>query len=485
MEKNKIAGLWCPAWLCTAGLFLASLLFLSAAGCVEQELAGRSGNVLAPPQVREKEGVVQVFLQLKDEHAKGSWMRIAALELIGGENVVPLVLGRTEFAANEIGGAQQFVGRAAVPEGSYRSFRLTLEKAAREKNGGKMLLALAQPVVDLPLAEGFQLAAGESISIFLIWDEDNSVSNRAIFAPAMAASVQKQPLLADLAYVSCPEINTVFMIRTDKNWVTGSFAIPADPSYMAYAADRKRLFVLARKGSEIYAVKTATSQVLDRIKIPMTVQPTHLLSRDGRWGYVLDQEGDNLIRMDLQQGAMDRRVRLGYKPSYLAWVEGSNQLAISSALSQTVYLLDPETLATQDTLVVGNTPEGLLAAEDYLYVAESAANSLSIYDLRSRQVVKRIKVGFQPMRLVQSENRLYISNQRDGSVSLFATRQQRLIRDIRTGGRPFEMAVADRQKWLYVADRENGRVTVIDQTSSRVAGYIELGAKPLHLLVIQ
>jgi len=485
MQGNNLLrkGLFLRPW--GTVVFLACLLLLLVAGCLGTDVRDAPrASMPPPPELGVKDGLVHVFLQLKNENPQGSWMRLSSVALVGNERIVALPLGASEFSANELGGGQRFVARGAAPEGTYRFLRLTVEKAALERNGNKLLLALPAPVVDLPLENGFQLVAGESISLFLTWDEENSLSNKAIFAPAMDAGIQKQPLLADLAYVSCPEIDTVFMVRTDKNWVCGSIAIPGAPTYMAYASERKKLYVLAQKQSEIYVVKAATSQVLDRIKIPMTVKPTYFLSKDGRWGYVLDQEGDYLLKIDLLQGSMDQRVRLGYKPSYLAWLDGVEQLAISSGLSQTVYLIDPESLVTRDSLAVGNTPEGLLAADNYLYVAESAANTLSIYDLRSRQIVNRINVGFRPMRLAQGENRIYLSNQLDGTVSLFVPRQQRLVRDIRVGGSPLEMAVANRHKWLYVAEQATGKVAVIDQGSNRVEGHVDLGAKPLHLLVV-
>lgn len=231
-------------------------------------------------------------------------------------------------------------------------------------------------------------------------------------------------------------------------------------------------------------VETATNRIVDQFKIPMTVSPSYFMSPDGNRGYILDEGGNYLIRMDLNQGSMDKRVRLGYQPRHLVWHEASEQLLLSSGLDQTIYFIDPESLDTRDTLPVGSSPDGLLVDDNFLYVAEQGSNNIGIYDINSRQTLKRLTVGFGPRRLLKKDNTLYVSNYRSRSVSLVLARQQRVARSIAVGSAPLEMAASDRRKWLYVAAQDGGVVSVIDQTSNRLAATIELGSTPADLLVV-
>ncbi len=232
-------------------------------------------------------------------------------------------------------------------------------------------------------------------------------------------------------------------------------------------------------------VETATNRIVDQFKIPMTVDPSYFMSSpDARWGYILDKGANYLFRMDLNQGSMNNRVRLGYQPRYLLWYEEGQQLLLSSVLDQKVYFLDPESLATKDILFVGSGPDGLLVDGKYLYVAEKGANNLGIFDLDLRQEVKRLNVGFAPRRLLKRHNTLYVANFRSNSISLVLMQQQRMARTISVGRGPLEMAASDRSKWLYVAAQESGVVSVIDQTSNRLNRTIELGAMPSDVLVV-
>jgi YVTN family beta-propeller protein len=464
-------------------LLLALLLFL--AGC-QAGTPGRSAGLTEARPPAGDEALLSLFLHLVNPEPLGLWMELASVELVAENRVVPLSTEAVQLAGSEIMGGQRFLARAAVPAGRYTSLRVTVNRAGRVRQHDKLFLSVPEAVLDLPLPGDFRLEAGESRSLFLAWDEEASVRERAFFAPALTALPAPLPLLADLAYVSCPDIDTVYLLRTDNNRVSGSLAISGRPTRLAYDRERGRLYVLAAAGAAIHVVDAASNRVLDRFSIPMTANPSFLLmSPDGRWGYVLDEEGGHLLRMDLIQGVLDKRVRLGYKPRFLIRLEGSGQLAISSGLSQEVYLLDPETLVTRQILSVGNGPDGLLATEEHLYVAESAANTVSIFALRSGQFTRRVNTGLMPRRLVQSDNRIYVSNHRDGTVSLLTSREPRVLREIPVGGAPLEMAVSARSKWVYVAEQTTGSLAVVDQTVNRVVGRVELGASPWHVLVAQ
>lgn len=462
-------------------LCLVFVLFLTGCQGLAKQEAVRSLGAAPMPG----EALVSVFLQIDKETVSGVWLEIGSVELIGGSGAVPLHLGAKEINAHELSGRQRFFARGNVNAGQYQKLRLTFEKAALVRDGKNHILSIEKPVVEFPLPPDFQLRSEESSTLLILWAEDESIKNRVFFDPKMRVVPQKQPLLADLAYVSCPEIDTVFMIRTDKNWVVGSFAISGEPTYMAYNSDKKNLFVLARKAADIKVVKVATSQVQDRIKIPMTSKPTSMISPDGLYGYILDGEGGYLLKMDLELGSLSHRVRLGSSPRFLTWINESEQLAVVSSISQSVLFVDPESLSTSDTLTVGNSPTGVLVSAGYLYVAESAANSVAIYDFNTRQFQKRVSVGFQPRRLFKVDDQLYVSNYLSSSVSLLLTGQQRLLHNIRVGEWPFEMAASSSSKWLYVVEQGTGRVAVIDQTLNRVVSHIELGASPFDMVTVQ
>lgn len=440
--------------------------------------------LLETPAMGPGQALVTVFVQLAEENGGEAWLRLSSAALVGELAVVPLDGGSRELGAAQIGSGQRFLARGAVAAAEYRFLRLGLEKAALLRGGKKIILALEQPVLDLPLPGDFQLQPGESRTLIVSWDDKASLARESRFTPQMRVLAPQKPLLADLAYVSCPDIDTLYLVNTDRNRVSASLAIAGGPSHMVYSAARRRLYVLSEQQGVITVVETATNRIVDQFKIPMTISPSYFMSPHGNWGYIVDEGGNNLIRMDLDQGSMANRVRLGYQPRHLVWHGATNQLILSSALDQKIYFLDPESLETRNTLLVGSSPDGLLVDEGFLYVAERGANNVGIFDLQSHQLVKKVAVGLAPRRLLKNNNTLYVSNYRSSSVSLLLVRQQRVARTLSVGSAPLEMAVSEQSKWLYVAAQDDGVLSVIDQTSNRLAATIELGARPADLLVV-
>ncbi len=209
------------------------------------------------------------------------------------------------------------------------------------------------------------------------------------------------------------------------------------------------------------------------------------LSPDGLWAYILDERGNYVVRMDLQSGSLAERVHLGQRPQYAAYLPDQQRLAVSSSLSQVVFLLDPVTLTTMDAVPVGSSPQGLVAWNHLLYIAESGSNTVSVYDLDARQVRGRINVGLSPRRLLLSMNNIYVSNYSGGSVSVLLPGQLSVMKKIPVGDAPLEMVSSVGRRWLYVGNQKSQDLTVIELTSNRVWGQIALGAAPLGLAVLE
>lgn len=450
---------------------------------------GGLGWSVGEPRSEDRGAKLSVFLNLKEASGPGVWWRLASLEVLSGDVWSPLLSEPLDIDASRIGPGQIFLCRLSIPPGLYEGLRFTLEKAALQREGRKVFLALESPVTEVPFSSPVRLVQGDSQSLFITWDVEASLKGTAILAPALTVAPQSVPLIADLAYVACPEIETVYIVRTDRNWVSGSLGMSGRPTYLGVDRDRNRLYVLASEESVIKVVELSNNRLVDLIRIPMTQEPSFMtLSPDGLSAYILEERGNYIIRMDLLTGTMRERVRLGERPSYALYLDrpDNDRLAVSSGLSQAVFLLDVNSLLPiEESVSVASSPRGLLFLNDRLYIAESTSNTVSVYDLATRQVRERLHVGFSPTRLLLSGNQIYVANSRGGSVSIILPGQLSVLKNIPVGSGPLEMASSQSRKWLYVGVQGSEGLTVIDLTSNRVIGHIALGAVPLGIAVIQ
>ena len=285
-------------WLVLVGLACLLLAGFGCAGVVgESPPAGAATAQASGPQVT-------VFLQLKEaESPSPLWLRVAAVELLQGVewqalNTAPLVID-----TKHLGDGQLLVGRGRVPANSYRSLRFTFESGGVIEPGSRRELAFESQQVEVPFPDFLHLSDRESKTLIITLDAQGSLVEGRLLRPAMAVAPQVDPLVVDLAYVACPQIDTVYLFRTDKNRVIASIGVPGRPTYLDVDAANNRLYVLTEEEAAIKVFEISTSRHLDRIQIPLASQPNFMaLSPDKRWAYVLDEAGDYAIRRDIKLG---------------------------------------------------------------------------------------------------------------------------------------------------------------------------------------
>jgi YVTN family beta-propeller protein len=472
---------------------VSRLLFLFCgivllAGCQQGGTVG--GDSLSHATLQESSGDARlsVFLRLKEPEGPNLWMKISNLEVGSYNTWFPIRATREEIQRQDVlrSNGQILAGRGGVPAGQYQSIRFTVEKAALDRNGEMIFLSVDNPAVEINFPAELNLSKGDSTSLFLTWDTAGSMQGTALLSPNMSINLQSIPLVTDLAYVSCPVLDTIYIIRTDLNTVCGSIGISGKPTTIVANLLGNRLYVLAPKDSAVKIFELTSNRLIDQIRIPLSIKSTYMaVSADGNKAYLLDEMGNNLLRLDLQTGTVDGQIRVGSRPKYMLYLEDQNLLAISCAYAQKIYFLDATSLAIVNTVNTGGTPDGLLARDNYLYVAESSSNTVSVFELPGGRDKFRINVGIKPRRLVFGNSHIYISNYGSGNVSVLSPGQLNASRGIQVGGRPFEMDVSLTRQWLYVGDEYKGGVSVIDLSSNKVTGWIELGAAPDTLVVVK
>ena len=466
-------------------LLMISLLLLG--GC----LVGTQTTKRPMAEIGPDDGYaarLSLFLHLNKSEGPGVRLEVAAFEIYGAGEWLPIAAGPLEIDSKQIGPTQLFLGDRSVPTGQYQRLRFRVNKGLVLRENGQYEEIAASPfTVDLGLPASFSLESSDSRSLFFIWDVEQTVENKTL-RPVMIIVPQMRQLLTNLTYVSCPETNTIYEVRNDRNWVTASFGIKGRPTYLAIDPDpaRRRLYVLASRESTIKVVDLLSQRVVNFFRLPLSGLLTFMtISPDGNWAYVLEERLSYLSRIDLNTGRIAARVRLGHRPQYVSYLAEQNLLAVSGGLTQSVSLLHPVDLSLVRTILTGNSPQGLLAANNLLYIAESGDNTIAIFDLESNSSQSRLDIGAAPYRLLDTGNNIYVSNYEDGSLSILLPRQLGIVNEVHGLGRPREMAYDNTHRRVYVAEEETGELAIIDSTSNQFVGRITLGARPFGLAVIQ
>jgi DNA-binding beta-propeller fold protein YncE len=462
--------------------FSVLLLALLLGGC--QTGAQPTPRLMAEPARDAGHSArLSFFLNLSESEGPGVRLEISGLEVLTDGAWLPVTTGPLELDSEKIGSAQLFLGSRAVEPGLYQRLRFTVDKGLVRRNTGQYQAVSQDPYrVELNLPSPLHLEQDDSRSLFLTWDVRETLEREGLH-PVMTIAPQLRQLLADLIYAACPDIDTIFVIRSDRNWVADSFGIRGRPTYLAMDPDpgRQRLFVLASREPAIKVVDLSSQRVVDSFHLPLTDAPTFMtISPDGRSAYILEERASYLSRIDLSTGRSAARVRLEYRPQYAAFLTERNLLAVSLGLTQRVSLLNPLSLAEVSSILTGDSPQGLIVSDNQFYIAEYGDHTVSIFN-RSQS---RLEVGFGPRRLLKTDKFIYVSNYDGDSLSVLLPGQLVVVREIQGLARPLEMAFDPARHQLYVGEEQAAGLAVIDSTSNLLSGRITLGAKPVGLAVL-
>lgn len=473
----------------TGSIALLLVLVLLSAGCQEQELSsgvsGKTGLVSHAP-LSANAAQLSVFLKLQQAEGERVVLEISAVDVQQGDSWVSLNSALQNADTKSLATSQRLLGRNTVPPGTFEAIRLTVQRAVLHRGSKETMLNLVDPVVVVPIPESVSVRRGDSTSLFLSWDVEKSLQGSAVFKPVLYADLQHIPLLQDLLFVACPEINTVYAVRTDTNFIIGSIGIPGQPLYVELDFAAERLYVLTAADAKIKVVDLTRNEVRDQFDIPMLPTPTFMtLSPDFRSAYLLDMKNNAVVRLDLATGVVAAQAEIEYQPLYALFIADQGQLAISASFTKSVYLLDPERLTILDKFIVGDIPDGMIYLEDQVYITEGDAGSVTVFDLKNRKILHQINTGVGPHRLVVGDSQIFVANRGSGSVSVLLPGQLNAFSQIDISGEPGEMVFSETRRWLYVGDAESGVVAVIDPGTYQVVNRIELAARPQGLTIVK
>ena len=239
-----------------------------------------------------------------------------------------------------------------------------------------------------------------------------------------------------------------------------------------------------------------TPYVLATLNLPTDTQPNGIaLDASGATAYVafhgIDHSGHTLGLVSTDPLSPGSAVEISAEP---VGPDGPNQVAIVPM--QSMVPLVAVTARQTDELVlvapwgihrrfgVGDMPNGVIAAGNYIYTANFGTDNVSIFNRNTLEGAGTLAVGHEPS--------LFAADPETGDVylSLHGGNKIARLHDLYIASEytdipaPYGLALDPASRRLYVANRgSNHKVTVLDLTTGGVIGAIDTGAEPFVLAV--
>jgi len=295
-----------------------------------------------------------------------------------------------------------------------------------------------------------------------------------------------------LLYVPNSESNTVDVIDPATMHIVNHFAVGAEPQHVVPSYDLKTLYVAADKGNTLTPIDPATGR--PGAAIPVEDPYNLYFTPDGRFAIVV---AERLARLDFTDPHTFAIVKSVPVPcsgvDHLDFsADGSYLIAsceFSSEMVKVALGADGPSLVGTLRLTPGAKPQDVKLSPDgsVFYVADMVGNGVWELDGARLSVAGFLPTGKGAHGLYVSRDSkdLYVSNRDEGTVSVvdLTTRAVRAKWTIPGGGSPDMGGVSADGTTLWLSGRSNSEVYAIDTSTGQLRARIPVGHGPHGLCV--
>lgn len=248
-----------------------------------------------------------------------------------------------------------------------------------------------------------------------------------------------------------------------------------------------------KKGKTIVFVTHSLMQVqrlcdravfLNKGKIHSIGKPNEIINEFYR---IVEGEANSSLSVnDSSPSNMEMSIIKRNEPAALAFNKNNEMLYVANIASDTVVVIDVNTLNIIQIIKTGASPRevAINPETNRIYVANRDSNSVSVIDGNTNRIIDTVGVGSGPWGLAvdESTNILYVSNSGSDSISRINGYNNSIIDNIESISFPLGISINQRTNMIYIANQVSDSITVIDGLAGISIANIGISSKVLNSL---
>jgi YVTN family beta-propeller protein len=291
-------------------------------------------------------------------------------------------------------------------------------------------------------------------------------------------------------YVPNSGSNTVDVIDPKTFKIVNHFAVDRQPQHVVPSWDLKSLWVLNDLGDTVTKVDPVTGNKLQTIKV---LDPYNMYyTPDGKFAIVV---AERLKQLDFRDPATMKLIKTVKVPcrgiDHMDFSADGSYLLASCEFSSEMAKVDvrTQTYVSKVSVRKGGMPQDVKLSPDgkIFYVADMMQNGVYLIDGDRMKVLDFIETGKGAHGLYPSRDAkfLYVSNRGEGSITLIDFASRKIVKkwQLPGGGSPDIGGVSADGKVLWLSGRYNHEVYAIDTSDGHLLARIPVGKGPHGLCV--
>jgi len=272
--------------------------------------------------------------------------------------------------------------------------------------------------------------------------------------------------------------------------IVGHFKVGKEPQHVTPSYDLRSLWVLADKGGTLTRIDPVTGQKEQTVKVE---DPYNMYyTPDGKFAIVVAEARRRLDFRDAQTMTLVESVSVPCRGvDHMDFAADGRYLIASCEFSAEMVKVDVEARRVLGTLKLrkGAMPQDVRLSPDgrVFYAADMKSDGVFVIDGDALRVLEFVPTGRGAHGLYFSRDSrwLYVSNRGEGSISVIDVRTQKVDRrwQIPGGGSPDMGGVSADGRVLWLSGRYNSEVYAIDTADGHLLARIPVGVEPHGLCV--
>jgi YVTN family beta-propeller protein len=407
----------------------------------------------------------------------------------------------THAAAAELGGSAYVIGGRGAAVGTPRREVVAVDPAAGTVRPAGSLATARSDLAAVPAGKAILLvgghtrtgttaAVGELVATRAPLTTARTTAENVYAADAPGDLSAVAGTARPLVYVPNSDSNTVDEIDPATYKIVRSFPVGQLPQHVTPAYDLKTLYVLNDEGNSLTPIDPRTGAPGRRI--PVADPYNMYFTPDGRYAIVV---AERLGRLDFRlphSFRLHHALRVPCRGvDHMDFSADGRYLIATCEFSGQLIKVDVrrEQVVGELTLPGGGIPQDVKLSPDgkLFYVADMSRGGVwevTGSPFRTRGFI-RTGAGTHGLYVSRDATRLYITNRGEGSVSVLDLRTRRLVAKWRIpgGGSPDMGNVSADGRVLWLSGRWNAVVYAIDTRTGKLLAKIPVGKSPHGLCV--
>ena len=258
-----------------------------------------------------------------------------------------------------------------------------------------------------------------------------------------------------------------------------------EPHHLYMTPDQKSLIVANALSDSLLFVDPKTAEVQRTVR--NIVDPYQLrFSPDMKWFVTAANRLNHvdIYRWDGKDLALAKRVPTGKTPSHL-WIDtGSTTVYSTMQDSDELVAIDLPTQTLKWRSKTGPMPADVFGTpnDKFLLIGLTGSDGVEVYDVSgaSPKLVQTIKTakGAHSFRAVGDKRHVFVSNRVANTISKIDYNSMTVVDTLPGPSGPDDMDVSLDGRFIYLASRWAGKLSVIDTTTRQVVRQIKVGKSP-------